>query len=207
MATRASLQALGEASFARCERVSAELLALTYGSFVRQLLLDYEEVSAVNTQLDAIGYNIGVRLIDDFLAKSKVGHCTSFADTGDVLAKVAFKMFIGVSANVSAVAPDGRAFALVFDDNPLAEFAELPEDCAGLWYSNIICGVIRGALEMVNMKVECTFVKCRLRGDDHNEIKVNLHEILVEQVCFPRARCAVPLRLLALLSLTLFPCF
>lgn len=177
------MQVLGEESFARCERVSAELLSLTYGSFVRQLLLDYEDATAVNNQLDSIGYNIGVRLIDDFLAKSKINHCSSFADTAEVIAKVAFKMFMGITANVVGISPDGRSFSLVFDENPLAEFAELPEDCSTLWYSNIICGVIRGALEMVNMKVECTFVKCRLRGDEQNEVKVSLHEMLVEQVC------------------------
>lgn len=70
--SRQSLQALGEQSFARCDRVSAELLTLTYGSFVRQLLLDYEDVADVNAQLDTMGYNIGVRLVDDFLAKSKI---------------------------------------------------------------------------------------------------------------------------------------
>ena len=31
----------------------------------------------------------------------------------------------------------------------LADFVELPESCTGLHYSNILCGVIRGALEMV----------------------------------------------------------
>lgn len=70
--SRQSLQSMGDAAFARSDRVSAELLALTYGSFVRQLLLDYEDVADVNTQLDAVGYNIGVRLVDDFLAKSKI---------------------------------------------------------------------------------------------------------------------------------------
>lgn len=182
--SRQSLQAIGDASFARCDRVSAELLALTYGSFVRQLLLDYEDVVDVNSQLDTIGYNIGVRIVDDFLAKSKINHCSSFTETADVIAKVAFKMFLGVNANVGMWSNDKKTFALTFDDNPLAEFTELPEDCTNLWYSNILCGVIRGALEMVNMKVECTFVRCKLRGDDQNEIKVSLHEILVEQVCF-----------------------
>lgn len=179
-----SLQALGDATFSRCDRVSAELLALTYGSFVRQLLQDYEDPLDVNKQLDTIGYNMGVRLVDDFLAKSKINHCSNFKETADVIAKVAFKMFLGVSASVGPWSQDKKTFALVFDDNPLAEFAELPENCKTLWYSNVLCGVIRGALEMVNMKVECKFVKCRLRGDDHNEIKVNLHEILVEQVLF-----------------------
>lgn len=34
-------------------------------------------------------------------------------------------------------------------DNPLADFVELPAAQAELRYSNILCGVLRGALEMV----------------------------------------------------------
>ena len=43
-------------------------------------------------------------------------------------------------------------FSLTFDDNPLAESVELPEEAleGGLWFSNVFCGVIRGALEMVH---------------------------------------------------------
>ena len=48
----------------------------------------------------------------------------------------------------------GSFFSLIFDENPLAEFVELPEDAlqGGLWYSNVLCGVIRGALEMVGIR-------------------------------------------------------
>ena len=46
----------------------------------------------------------------------------------------------------------GSAFVLTFEENPLAEFVELPEEAleGGLWYSNILCGVLKGALEMVS---------------------------------------------------------
>lgn len=46
----------------------------------------------------------------------------------------------------------GSYFTLTLDENPLAEFVELPEGAieGGLWYSNILCGVLRGALEMVS---------------------------------------------------------
>lgn len=37
----------------------------------------------------------------------------------------------------------------ILEDNPLTDFVELPEQLAGLKYSNLLCGVIRGALEMV----------------------------------------------------------
>ena len=45
----------------------------------------------------------------------------------------------------------GASFTLTFDENPLAEFVELPEEAleGGLWFSNVLCGVLRGALEMV----------------------------------------------------------
>ena len=34
------------------------------------------------------GYNIGVRLIDEFLAKSNVSRCVDFKETAEVIAKV-----------------------------------------------------------------------------------------------------------------------
>jgi hypothetical protein len=42
----------------------------------------------------------------------------------------------------------------VLDENPLADFVELPDDGRAqdaLWFSNILCGVLRGALEMVSL--------------------------------------------------------
>ena len=61
----------------RSTRCNAELFSLTYGAIVTQVLKDYEEVDATNEQLEKMGYNIGVRLIDEFLAKAGVGPCQS----------------------------------------------------------------------------------------------------------------------------------
>ena len=47
---------------------------------------------------------------------------------------------------------DNKQFSLVLEENPLADFVELPDDGRAqdeLWFSNILCGVLRGALEMV----------------------------------------------------------
>lgn len=58
---------------------------------------------------------------------------------------------------------------------------ELPPAYAGeLRYSNIVCGVIRGALEMVSLRVSCAFTKDALAGDDATEIRVSLTEVLGE---------------------------
>lgn len=54
-----------------------------------------ESIEAVNTQLESMGYNIGVRLIDDFLAKSGTD-CQNLREMSEAIAKIGFKMYLGV---------------------------------------------------------------------------------------------------------------
>ncbi|DBA84997.1 TPA: hypothetical protein ACH3X2_005735 [Trebouxia sp. C0005] len=70
------------------ETINSEIFTLTYGSIVRQLITDLEDLEEVNKQLDTMGYNIGIRLIDEFLAKSKTTKCVDFRDTADKIARV-----------------------------------------------------------------------------------------------------------------------
>lgn len=55
------------------------------------------------------------------------------------------------SSQSATQANAGSSFTLTLEENPLAEFVELPEEAleGGLWFSNVLCGVLRGALEMV----------------------------------------------------------
>ena len=161
-----------------------------------QLVKDYESDAEVNKQLDKMycihkhcmvrlrvvnacsthrGYNIGVRLIEDLLARSNVGRCHDFRETADVIAKVSyqldstvlsttlfkkvclsvlaqigFKTYLGVTPIIANWSGAFDEFSLILDHNPLAEFVEIPDDHKKLFYSNILCGVLRGALEMVS---------------------------------------------------------
>jgi len=146
----------------RVDKVNTEVVTLTYGTIVSSLCRDLTlpssssktDYAAVNAELDRMGHAIGVRLIEDFLAKSNTGTCTSFRETAEVISKVGFKVFMNVTPTVTGWTQDGKGFGLVFEENPLADFVELPDDGRAqeeLWYSNILCGVLRGALEMVSL--------------------------------------------------------
>ena len=39
-------------------------------------------------EMYARGYNIGTRLIEDFLARSQLGRCADFREVGEVVSKV-----------------------------------------------------------------------------------------------------------------------
>ncbi|XP_061341787.1 uncharacterized protein LOC133288108 [Gastrolobium bilobum] len=171
----------GDAIFASTERMNAELFTLTYGAIVRQLMTDLEEVEEVNKQLDQMGYNIGIRLVDEFLAKSNISTCVDFKETAEAIAKVGFKMFLGVTASVINWDADGTSCSIVLEDNPLVDFVELPDTYQGLYYCNILSGVIRGALEMVSMKTEVSWVRDMLHGDDVFELQVKLLKQVPEE--------------------------
>lgn len=51
-----------------------------------------------------------------------------------------------------------------------------------LWYSNILCGVLKGALEMVQLDCMVWFVNDVLRGDASTDIKVKLIQVLKDEI-------------------------
>ena len=178
--SKSSAAANGESLWKNAPKANAELFALTYGALVTEIVRDCDEdLDRANAEIEKIGYSIGIRAVDEFLAKSRAPHCSSLEDTAEVLGRAAFKMFLGISVDVTNHSP--TSFSLLFQDNPLSLFVELPEGYKGkLEYSILYCGVIRGALEMLNYKVDCNFVNSPLNGDDIHEIKVILKQVLQE---------------------------
>uniref|UniRef100_A0A8L0DJC2 Trafficking protein particle complex subunit n=1 Tax=Oncorhynchus mykiss TaxID=8022 RepID=A0A8L0DJC2_ONCMY len=151
-------------------------------ALVTQLCKDYENDEEVNKQLDKMGYNIGVRLIEDFLARSSIGRCQDFRETADVIAKVAFKMYLGITPSVTNWSPAGDELSLILESNPLVDFVELPDNHSSLVYSNLLCGVLRGALEMVQMAVDVKFAQDTLRGDNVTEIRMKFIKRMEENL-------------------------
>lgn len=122
------------------------------------MLRDYENLDDVNKQLERMGFDMGVRLIEDFLSRTASPRCLDMRDTAEKIQQ-AFRMYLSIQPTISNWAAAGDEFSLVFDTNPLAEFVELPPDLTQLRYSGLLCGCIRGALEMVQLEVQCAFVQ------------------------------------------------
>ncbi|KAG5417254.1 hypothetical protein I9W82_004887 [Candida metapsilosis] len=171
------------------EKINAELFTLTYGSLVAQLCRDFDNnYHEVNSQLDKMGYNIGCRLIEEFLAKTGIKRCSSFKETADIISKLGFKLFLNIQPQVENWTSDNKICSLIIPEpNPLTEFVELPVSTDSkiakeLWYSQILCGVLRGALQMVQLDCDVYFVKDVLRGDERTELKLKLNKILKDEV-------------------------
>ena len=163
------------------KKVSGELLSLTYGSLVVQLVRDYENIDEVNRQLDRLGHNLGVRLIEDFLARANPGRCNDLRDTADKIQQ-AFKLYLNVNVTMCNWSNNGDEFSIVMDQNPLAEFVELPDTCTNLKYSNVLAGAIRGACEMVQIEVLVSFISDHLKGDNTTEIRVRFMKRLEDAI-------------------------
>jgi hypothetical protein len=165
----------GEVAWSQTEKINAELFAFTYGSLVVKLIKELDSLSKVNETLETMGFNIGKRLIDDFLSKNEV-NCDKLQETADTIAKIGFKVYLGISCEVANWTEDSREypkeFSLVITENPMTEFVELREDYRELSYCNLICGVIRGCLQMLKFESKVFIVKDTLKGDEITEIRV-----------------------------------
>lgn len=85
---------------------------LTYGTIVAQLCKDFDgDYVEVNKQLDKMGYNIGLRLIEDYLAKSNtMKRCANFRETAEMISKVRITIVTPLRAplEVTCWESDGR---------------------------------------------------------------------------------------------------
>jgi len=163
------------------KKVNSELFTLTYGALVSQLVRDYESVDDVNKHLERIGYNIGIRLIEDFLARTNFPRCHDMRDAADKIQQ-AFKLYLGLSPGISNWSNGNEEFSLTFESTPFAEFVELPDSCSNLKYGNILPGVVRGACEMVQMEVQSWIIQDTLKGDNITELRIRFIKKLEDAI-------------------------
>ena len=130
---------------------------------------------------------MGGRMVDEFLANTQSPACKKFEHVADKVVE-GFTLFFGVQAKIDSKNKSDQQFVIQFKENPLSKHVVLPEKLKKLHYSNILCGIIRGALEAVNMRVQCTFLNDALTSSDPsskeqiNEIKVELKELIKKKL-------------------------
>ena len=81
--------------------IPSEVLSALYGSIVRQLIADQQNVQLVNEQLKKMGRNMGQRMIDEYLATTKTTRCVDFRTTAEKVATVGLKLFLNATASVT----------------------------------------------------------------------------------------------------------
>jgi hypothetical protein len=135
------------------------------------------------------GFNIGCRLIEDFLAKSAWPRCRSFAESVSVLAAVAFKMFLNCTPVVSALTVDSE-YLLTFgadgDESgtmmPLLEFVQIPDSLSGLKYLNVLPGIIRGAFSMIHQDIQCFLLDSKTAEAQVVRIQIKFNRLIEESL-------------------------
>ena len=70
-------------------------------------------------------------------------------------------MYLGITPSITNWSPGGDEFSLILENNPLVDFVELPDNHSTLIYSNLLCGVLRGALEMVSQRLSSSEIQAQ----------------------------------------------
>lgn len=168
MVTGAPSNSLWDDLCKRSEKVNGELVVFAYGALVSQVSLDYPDPQEASKQLDRIGMNIGHRIIEDFLSKAMSVGAFGLNGTypkGDLKCiceylKQAFRYYLSSSVVISIPSEpidqeQKEEAILTLDHNPFQQHVELPIHLKdGLIYSAVLCGIIRGSLEMLQISAE-----------------------------------------------------
>ncbi|KAH9581406.1 Trafficking protein particle complex subunit 3 [Schistosoma haematobium] len=96
------------------ENQTAELFTLTYGALVANIVRDFDTDAEINEQLDKIGFNIGLKLVEDYLARGNPGRCNDFKETAEAVVK-GFKIFLGITPTICKFSSAGDEFTMALN--------------------------------------------------------------------------------------------
>ena len=161
------------------KNIKVELLTFMYGTLLVRLTKDIKDINELNKKIELTGYDIGKRLVDDLIDDFQR---VDQSDQNKLMEKLLCQLaqhYLGIIGNYNQVGEN--EFHLKFNQNPISLYVELPESLEGLCYSNIICGIMRGMLEITGFEVKCEFIKDKMKGDDINDIKITLVKYIEER--------------------------
>ncbi|MCQ2816567.1 MAG: hypothetical protein MJ252_04785 [archaeon] len=161
-------------------RKTSELISFLYGGLIVRLYKDLEDPEEINKKIEEIGFNMGQRLIDDVLVNMGKLEEVPKSNFVDKIIGQIFSNFLGIP-EFNFNQTKENEYDIVFKTNPLNLYVELPEKLKPLWYSNIICGILRGAFNIIYVEVETKYEKDTLKGDDVNLIKFSIKQYLEEK--------------------------
>ena len=161
-------------------KANAELFALTYGALVSELLRDLEKPGLVQEELEKMGVSMGLRAMEEFLAKNSSTPTQRVFGEGTAEAiVVALKMFLGMSCEAKWK-QQGKSFVIQFVENPFTIFVEPPEEYLDLEYNQLLAGFCRGILDVLQLDCAVAVTKTMLKGDDLYELTIELNQVLQE---------------------------
>ena len=169
-----------DAIFMERKQNKVELLTFMYGSLLVRLTKDIKDINELNKKIESIGYDMGKRLVDDLIDDFQLR--LDVSDQNKLMEKLIIQLsqyYLGIVGTYNQVSE--KEFHLIFSDNPISLYVELPESLNDLCYSNIICGMLRGMLEISGFEIQCEFVKDKMKGDDVNDLKITLVKYIEER--------------------------
>ena len=161
------------------KKIKVDLITFMYGTLLVRLTKDIKDINELNTKIELIGYDIGKRLVDDLIDDFQR---VDTSDQNKLMEKLICQLaqyYLGIIGNYSQTGE--KEFHLIFTENPISLYVELPESLEGLCYSNVICGIMRGMLEICGYEVKCEIVKDKIKGDDNNDMKITLVKYIEER--------------------------
>ena len=155
--------------------VNVELFALTYGSLVRAIVKETNNIDDANAKLMKIGTSLGNRITDDIVVHQDNYNIKTFKQACQLLVD-SFKSYLGVTAQTVDFADKRVVLRLV--DNPITRYVTIPLENEGLIYLNPLLGAIKTLLAMLHFSTEVKLIQDKLKGDPNNEIEIKLIDIM-----------------------------
>lgn len=94
-------------------------------------------------------------------------------------------MFLNVTPTVTNWNQDGTEFSLICDEAIFGDNLEIPDYLSkgGLQYHSLLAGIIKGALEMIQIRVDCSIARCPLlSGAGPVEVRIKFLKLMEDEI-------------------------